>query len=419
MIIRAKFLMIDPFTLIENGAVKINGNRITQSGKFPLVNKSSKNGLIDLGDAMIMPGLVNPHTHLEGPEVYGGSMPSGEKRLSPPQAFTDWAEKVISIRLRMSSEGYKKSTVNGYQVLIQNGITMAGDHTHLAHTWSVHKTAKIRRVLFEEIVDLNPLSALQSFAGLTKRIKKIPVNDLIRVGVAPHAPYSVSAELYQQLFKFARKRKMPFSTHLSELKDESELMIKGTGKIKAYLKKVGRDNHYWRYPGTTSVRYMEKLGILKAPAFFVHCNYLSNRDIRSIAKAGVNVVFCPNSHNYFGHRNHPFRKLLKQKVTIALGTDGLGSNADLSILKEMKYIQDNYSGINTSLLFQMGITNGLKTLGADKKLGELKPGFLADLTAFPLRRNITPPERVKQNLIETAPKCIFTMVNGRTIYRDK
>jgi cytosine/adenosine deaminase-related metal-dependent hydrolase len=417
MILRAKFLMVDPETLIENGAVRVEGNKITQSGKFPLTSKPSSNGILNLGDAMIIPGLVNPHTHLEGPATYGGTPPSGEKHLLPPQSFTDWAEKVISMRLRMNSEDYKKSTLNGYDILTQNGVTMAGDHTHMAHTWSTHKTAKIRRVVFEEIVDLNPLTAAQSFTGLAKRIKKITDNDLVRIGVAPHAPYSVSAELYKSLFNLAQKKKMPFSTHLSELKDENELMTKGTGKIRAYLKKIGRDNHYWRHPGTTSVQYMAKLGVLKAPAFFVHCNYLSNRDINLIAKAGVNVVFCPNSHNYFGHRNHPFRKLLKKKVTIALGTDGLGSNADLSILSEMKYIQDNYSGMNTSQLFRMGITNGLKTLGADKKLGELKPGFLADLTVFPLRRNITPPERVRQNLIETAPKAILTMVNGRIIYR--
>jgi len=416
MLLRSKYLLINPETLVENGFVCVSGDRIKSSGKFS-EHECRGEKAIDLGETVIMPGLVNPHAHLEGPETFGGTPPPGEKRLLPFQSFTEWAEQIINMRQRMKPDIFIKTTDHGYDLLAINGITFVGDHSHIARTKNIHANAKIRRVVFEEVTDLNPLTAQQRFDEVRRNVKLIKKDKFLGTGVAPHAPYTVSSELYKKLYGFARQQNIPLSTHLSELKEERELLTKGKGKIRAYLKRVGRDNYYWRHPGTTSVQYMAKLGVLRPPSFFVHCNYLSNKDITVLAKSGVSVVFCPSSHYFFGHRNHPFRKLLKLKVNVALGTDGLGSNEDLSILKEMKFILDHYPGVNPTQLLRMGTLNGLKTLKATEKLGELKPGYCADIAAFPLKHKSTKPEHLKRVLIETSPKSILTMVAGKIIHR--
>ncbi|MCK4908985.1 MAG: amidohydrolase family protein [Planctomycetes bacterium] len=416
MILRAKYLIVNPTTIIKDGAVVIKNTRIQHVGPASLI-LSQKQKYLDLGNVILTPGLINPHTHLEGPELYGGTPPPGEEKLKPPQHFLSWAQKVIKIRLRMKKRDFINIVKHGYEISTRNGVTTVGDHTRVDRTWAAHHQAVIRRALLEEVVNLDSLTANKNIATVKRSLKKIPANNSIYIrGLAPHAPYSVSATLYQQLFALARKMKIPMSTHLSELKEEIELLKKGTGGMIIYLKKIGRYSPFWFYPKMSPVEYMAQLGILKPPTFLVHCNYLSNHDIKLIARSGCSVIFCPKSQHYFGHKNHPFRRLVKSKVNVALGTDGLGSNSNLSILEEMRFIYKNYTGVAPAMLWRMGTINGAQALGLQKKLGVLKPGYEADLAAFPLKRKISSRTQILPTLIKTAPESVMVMVAGKIVY---
>ena len=431
MILRAKYLLINPETIIEDGFVAIKGHLISKVGRFTTQLRTLNSRLTDLGNALIMPGLVNPHTHLEGPETYGGKNPKGEPPWYPPQSFPNWAERVINFRLQMKPSDFLRSVTDGYRRLARNGITTVGDHSHLGRTWRAHKKSLLRTIILEEFVNLNPRTAEITFQKVADFLKIIPKkNRLISGGVAPHAPYTVSDKLYRLSFKFAQNNKMPLSTHLSELREEVQLLITGKGPLKDYLKRVGRDNPYWQPPGISPVQYLYKLGALKRPAFFVHCNYLSQTDIDLLARTNSTVVFCPNSQHYFGHPPHPFRRLIKAGVNVALGTDGLGSNQDLSILKEMRFVLEHYTGISPRELIRMGTLNGLKAIfpygptpmsplrrPADEvwNIGILKPGYEADIAVFPLIKKIVRKEDVLEHLIETAPESRLTMVAGKTV----
>ena len=222
------------------------------------------------------------------------------------------------------------------------------------------------------------------------------------------------------LFSLALKKKLLFSTHLSELKEEVEFLKTGKGKMIPYLTKIGRQTDNWHPPKTTPVGYMKKLGILKPPAFFIHCNYLSANDIKLLAASGSSVVFCPNSYHYFGHSNHPFRALLKSGVNVCLGTDGLGSNKDLSILNEMNFIRKNHRDLSPNQIFKMGTINGARTIGLADKIGALKAGYAADIAVFPINngKQLKNPYDALTYLIEKTPQSIFTMVNGTTVFNN-
>ena len=416
--LKAKYVVCAPDVILKDACIAIENGIIKKiSANCP------RKATYDLGNAIITPGLINPHTHLEGPELYGYA----KDPLKPPQKFTEWAVKVIALRQDMHAEDYGKVVQHGYDVCARNGITTIADHSHIDHTINIHIKAKLRRFLLEEVVALDKKKAKWRFGKILddmkyarKLMRKRKTGNLMELGLAPHSPFSVSPEFYRILFHTAVKEKMVMSTHLAELKEEVQFLKTGRGKMLDYLRKIGRDTPNWEVPGLSPVQYLKKLGILKPPAFFVHCNYLTEWDINLLASSGASVVFCPRSHNYFGHRNHPFRKLLKAGVNVALGTDGLGSNSDLSILGEMQFVRNHYDGVTPQQIFKMGTINGAKALGLSRKVGVLKPSYAADIAAFPVGKFMRPrnDSDILAYLIEQSPKSIFTMVNGSVLVKN-
>lgn len=434
--LKAKYIVVSPDIILENASISIEKGVIQDISRqsFSLKaqpmgrrrapsRRSGKGVTYDLGESIIIPGLVNAHTHLEGPALYGYCKKS--LCLKPPQEFTGWAPKVIACRKEMEPDDYARTVEQGYALSAQNGVTALADHTHIKLTFKSHLKSRLRRFLVEEIVALDKTKSQESVLKTKDTLKyaksylrKNKDDGLLHIGVAPHSPFSVSPELYKMLFSIACQENILLSTHLSELKEEVEFLKTGKGKIKAYLRKIGRETPNWSHPRLSPVAYFKKLGILKPPSFFIHCNYLSKSDIDLLSNSSSSVVFCPNSHHYFGHRNHPFKELLKAGVNVSLGTDSLGSNSDLSILKEMQFIWENYTGLTPQEIFKMGTINGVKTLRLGKKIGVLKPGYLADLAVFPIKNNssVKRSNDVIVYLIEQTPKSIFTMVNGSIVY---
>ncbi|MFH0889390.1 MAG: amidohydrolase family protein [Planctomycetota bacterium] len=417
--LKAKYIICTPDVILENAYIKIEKGLIREISRIP--PKQSQKATYDFGESIITAGLINTHTHLEGPELYGYS----KKPVRPPQQFTEWAQRIIALRKKMTPADYAKIITHGYAICAQNGITTVVDHTHIRHTLDTHRKSHLRRFLLEEIVALDGMQALGNFLKTKDTLKYARNylrgnNNLLQIGIAPHSTYSVSPELYKMLFGLACGEDILLSAHLSELKEEVGFLKTGKGKMLSYLKKIGRDTPNWSYPKLSPVAYLKKLGILKPPSFFVHCNYLSKSDMDFLGNSGSSVVFCPQSQSYFGHHNHPFRKLLKAGVNVSLGTDSLGSNSDLSILKEMNFIWNNFKGLTPNEIFKMGTVNGAKTLRLEKRIGVLKPGYDADIAVFPIKKSFSPKslDRIIIYLIEQTPESIFTMVNGFPVLKN-
>ncbi|MFH1231218.1 MAG: amidohydrolase family protein [Planctomycetota bacterium] len=417
MILKAKYIICTPDIILENASITVEKGIIREISRVPF--KQSQKTTYDFGESIITAGLINTHTHLEGPELYGYS----NKPLKPPQQFTQWAQKIIAFRKTMTPDDYAKIITHGYNICAQNGITTVVDHTHIRYTLDTHLKSRLRRFVLEEMVAA--LDGMKAYGNLVKIKDTLKYaknylrknNNLLQIGIAPHSTYSISPELYKMLFRLASDEDVLLSTHLSELKEEVEFLKTGKGKMMSYLGEIGRATSNWSHPGLSPVAYLKKLGILKPPSFFIHCNYLSKSDIDMLADSGSSIVFCPQSQSYFGHHNHPFRKLLKAGVNVSLGTDSLGSNSDLSILKEMNFIWNNFKGLSPDEIFKMGTVNGAKTLRLEKRIGVLKPGYAADIAVFPIKKSFSPKSlnQIIIYLIEQTPKSIFTMVNGSII----
>jgi cytosine/adenosine deaminase-related metal-dependent hydrolase len=195
-----------------------------------------------------------------------------------------------------------------------------------------------------------------------------------RAGISPHAPYSARSSL----FEFAMQSGLPVATHLAESPAELELLLHHQGPFVDFLKELG----VWDPDGlTTGPDHVLQLCHNHKPVLFVHGNYLQpNIEI----PANASIVYCPRTHAAFQHPPHPFREFLARGVRVALGTDSLASNPDLSILKEMRFLHARYSDLPGDVILRLGTLSGAQALGCADEFGSLEATKSADFVVLPL-----------------------------------
>jgi len=405
---RAKYILAEPNLLLENAAV-----HLTKEGRISKIEKrysppaDKETEIIDWGSAVIMPGLINAHTHLELTHLI--------KKITKFNSFTDWISQLVKKRRTWTKEDYIASADEGIRLSIESGTTLVGDIASNDFSWYAAEKTKIRIILFEELVAFSPEDADKALNQLKLRIERNGNNKLLLHGISPHAPYSVSPVLYRRMAQFAGKRKMLIATHVAETIAEQQFIKKGTGEFYDFLNSIAVIPKEWKHPGMSPIKYVVSLGMTGDSSILIHCNYLDDEDIDKIYKTHSHVVYCPRSHDYFGHKRHPIRKLLDSGINVALGTDSLASNETLSILDEMRFININRKDINAEEIFRAATVNGAAALSFQKNLGLLRKGYIADMTVLKL-----PELKIKdllQNILEGAGECIGTIVNGRILWR--
>lgn len=407
-IVKAKYIITDPENYLEDGAVAVEGKKIKCVGTFEQVNARTKSGgakVIDLGNAALLPGLVNAHTHLDLTHL--------QNRIKPTKNFTHWVFQLIGARVRWKKDDYISSLEKGIQYSIEAGTTTVADIAHTEHSFPVLEKSPLRKVVYQEVIDLNPRHADDIVRDIQTRLSAIRRDDLLKVGLSPHAPYSVSKELYQAIAQFAHHAGIPVCTHIAETQDEIEFLTRGTGDFIAMLRqlRVGIDN--WQAPGLNPIDYLNETGFLNDSPLLIHCNYISDEEVSMIKSSGSTVVFCPRSHRFFGHTRYPIQRFLDAGVNVGLGTDSLASNDTLSILDEMKFLFHHYSLLPKTIL-SMATVNGAKALGSELRIGQIREDFEADFCG--VRLPDFHHRDVYHQILDVSSRNIFTMVAGAVCY---
>ncbi len=409
IIVKAKYLIPYPEHCIENGAVAIKGTKIYRVGTFDEIKTLTDiDKIIDLGKAVILPGLINIHIHLDLTNLHN--------RIKPTNNFTHWVFQIVGARIRWKEEDYISSIEKGIELSVESGTTMVADIANTEYSFSVLKKSPLRKVVYKEVIDLNPTHANDVLKKTQSELSTIIPDDLLSTGLSPHAPYSVSRELYQAIAQFAIETGTLVCTHIAETQNEIEFLTKGTGSFPAFLRQLRAMPDNWQAPGLTPIQYLNETGILGNHPLLIHCNYVTDEEISVIKSSGASVAFCPRSHHFFGHTNHPFQKLLDAGINVGLGTDSLASNHSLSILDEMKFLFLHHS-ISPKSLLTMATINGAKALGLESKVGQIKEGFEADLCG--VRLPDVHDENIYDQLLDAASKNIFTMIAGNICYQTQ
>jgi aminodeoxyfutalosine deaminase len=399
MIFRAKYLMPNSRVIIENGAVVIHGAQIVDLGRYPTIQKTHPSPTRDLGESVILPGLVNAHTHLD--------LTNHRGLVARTARFTDWLLQLMGHR-QEDSAWVNRAIRDGVEMSLASGTTTVGDILGFGGSAKTLKDAPIRKVVFFETTGFSPERTELGIARIDENLAASPPDSLFTPATSPHAPYSTSARLYRHCLA----KGLHLCTHLSETRAEIEFLATGAGAFAELLETLQISMEEWTAPGASPVQYMNGLGVLASQPLLAHCNYLSDSDIRLLAESGTSVVFCPRSHHYFYHTDHPIERLLESNVNLAIGTDSLASNWSLSMLDELKFLARTQPQIPPETLIDLVTINGARGLRLDR-VGKLEVGWQADMIAVEIADDGRP---VIEQILDASARNLLTVVAGKNCY---
>ena len=288
-VFKAEYLLPEPGKVICNGAVVVNGDRIGYAGKFNDLNEERKARAVDFGNAVIIPGLINAHTHLELSDLKGLEVADNN--------LLSWIKELLRSKMGWKEKDYNASIRNGITESLRTGTTTVADITNSGFSMDILHDSAVRNVVFFEVIDFAPSKAAEAIDSVKNRLSNIISNDLFQVGISPHAPYTVSFELYKECSKI---NNIPLCTHIAETAEELSFLKYGKGPFIDFLNKFGMLNGGWAAPGLSPIEYLNKSGILDVSPLLVHCNYISDDDIQIIQQIfpGVRIATIPDAGHW-------------------------------------------------------------------------------------------------------------------------
>lgn len=407
---RAKFVLAESDILLQDAAVHVcDPGRISRIEPSHARPSGPEVRLIDWGSAMIMPGLVNSHTHLELSLLAG--------RIGKGTPFVEWLSKVVAARSGWAPEQYIESVRTGAEMALRSGTTLVADISASGLSRQALQSAQIGKAVFEEAVALAPDRAPEALAAIERRLQGAEADPLTTVGVSPHAPYSVSPKLYRDLATLARRRQILMTTHAAETPEELEFLESGTGPFRDFLSSLGALPDGWAPPKLDPIPYLEVLGVLEQSPLLAHCNYLDSHSVAIIQRTRSSIAYCPRSHAYFGHEDHPVRRCLDAGINVALGTDSLASCDSLSMLDEIRFLYRTRKDLKCEEIFRMATLNGATALNMGRVLGRLRRGYWADMAILKLPDEVGGRNSLAQ-ILEGAGDCIATIVRGEIVWQS-
>jgi cytosine/adenosine deaminase-related metal-dependent hydrolase len=368
-IVRARVVVPMAGEPIEDGAVAIAGNQISDVGRFKEVRAHQGGEILDLGEQILLPGLINAHCHLDYTMLRG--------RIPPRQSFTEWIGAINAEKAKLTPRDYVASIKEGFAEAQRFGTTTIVNLTAFPELIAEIKET-IRTWWFGELIDVrNPEQA----RGIVERAVE-SLRPAKHWGLAPHGPFTASADLYARCEEMGRRDDVLLTTHLAESREETQMFRDAAGPLYDFLKRIGRQMD--DCGGKTPLSFLIQRQRLNERWILAHLNELTESDFDLLAGAKkFHIAHCPSSHSFFGHSAFELRRLRSLGFNICLGTDSLASNSTLSLFAEMQELLSKEPWISPRDVLTMATVNGASAIGQSASLGSIRPGFLADLIAIP------------------------------------
>ncbi len=408
MILRARLVLPMVGPPIGNGAVTIAGNRIKSVGRWRDLAAGTFGQRLDLGDAILMPGLVNAHCHLDYTNMAG--------HFPAPKLFIDWLKLITSTKSEWTAAEYTASWLAGAEMLLRTGTTTVGDIEAVPQLLpAVWNSTPLRVISFLELIGLTKRRPPQRV--LQEALDQIATLSHGRcyAGLSPHAPYSTVTQLLRSSAEAARRQGLLLCTHVAESQSEFSMFTHGRGDMFDWMRRSGREMSDCGLG--SPVRHLERCGLLRKNLLATHANYLARGDAALLAKRRVSVVHCPRSHAFFDHSPFPLRRLRGAGVNVCLGTDSLATvikprrqSVELDMFAEMRALADRNPWLPSRAILRMATLNGAHALGQPGRLGQLSSGALADLIALPL---VVKPGHAADAVLEYRGAVAASMIDGQ------
>jgi 5-methylthioadenosine/S-adenosylhomocysteine deaminase len=421
----ARWVLPVSSALIEHGAVAVNGSLIAGVGDAAEIALRFPDARVEsFGEAVVIPGLINTHTHLELTALRG-------YLENEEQDFFAWLRKLTLARLeRMTPDDIRVSATWGACEAVRAGITCVADASDAAMMSMLGlQDVGLRGVVFQESFGPDPRLVDENFAKLKAKIGELREveNELVRVGVSPHAPYTVCRPQLELIAEFATAERLPLMMHAAESEGEESLLREGVGIFADGLARRGIE---WESPGVSTIQYLKQVGILDCEPLLAHCIRVDDEDIETLKESGSKVAHCPKSNAKLGHGRAPLVKFVEAGVTVGLGSDSVASNNTCDLIEEARFaalFARNARGaenpfLTTSRMLAVATTGGAQCLGLEKGIGVLAEGYQADLVVVGLDGTHQLPVYDPATALIFASSgrdVLLTIIAGREVYRDR
>jgi cytosine/adenosine deaminase-related metal-dependent hydrolase len=362
---------------IENGTVVESDGQITYVGPRSAAPPGDD---YDLGDAILMPGLVNTHTHLELTAMRG---------FLENCQFAEWIDKLRQSRNEiLNDEMLLDSARLGIIEGLEAGITTYADTCSSGVVMRAMRELGVRGTVYQEVFGPDPSQADVAMRELEDRVDKLQLEqtDLVSLGVSPHAPYTVSDSLYQAAAKFAGSRRLPMAMHIAESEPEYDIVANARGDFADRWKRRGiAVARRARSP----IELLEQHGALDRGPLLIHCVRVDEADIAIMARRRCAVAHCPASNAKFGHGIAPLLSFVAAGIRVGIGSDSVASNNRMDILDEARLAvlihraaTQRHDAFGALQALELATIGGARALGIESRVGSLEAGKDADLAAF-------------------------------------
>ena len=418
MIYRARFVLPITRDPIEGGGVLVRDGRIEAVGT-DLAKAAPGEPVEDLGNAVILPGLVNAHSHLDYTIARG---------LVDDEPFFPWIRRLTELGARLGHEDFLASARLGALQLVRSGVTAIGDSTFSGAAVEAAAEAGLRGIVYQETFGPDPSGDYDAqVKGLEDRIGELQrkAGALIAVGVSPHSVYTSCERLLRLVADLAREAGLPVALHVAETQEELDLVQSGAGPIADFYRMFGLE---FRARGVTPVRYLDDIGMLSRKTVAAHCVHVTDADLDILAEQQTGVAHCPKSNAKLGVGIAPLDRIIGRGIAAGIGTDGAASDNALDMFEEMRFAvlaqraaRADVKAMDAHRILELATLGGATALGIEAEIGSLEPGKRADLIGVDLSAASAFPAPDPYSALVyscSASDVVLSVVDGEVIYRS-
>jgi len=377
---------------------------------------------VDLGQAALLPGLVNAHCHLDYTVMRG---------YLEDLPFLEWVRALNGLRPLLDYQDWLASAALGAGEAVASGITTIGDCSPTGAALEAAMRVGLRGVVYQEVfgIEAEPSTpdivadARTALAALRRRAE----GSRIRCGISPHSLYTVRPDLFAAVMALAEEVDAPVCIHAAESRAEDELTRAGAGDIAAMFR---RRQIRWQTPGCSPIAYLERMGALKPRTLLVHGVNVGPGDGPALQSAGVAWAHCPKSNAKLGNGIAALDLLTGSggigASRVGIGSDSVASNNTMDLFEEMRFAVLVQRARSWSVAVMtardalaMATIGGARALRMDAEVGSLEPGKQADLVGVRLDTDhVAPAYDPCSALVYSASgrDVVYTMIGGQPVY---
>jgi cytosine/adenosine deaminase-related metal-dependent hydrolase len=420
MILRARWVLPISREPLCEGEVVVEGGQIAEVRSR---SQASSREVLDFDDAILMPALVNGHCHLEYTALRG---------LNDRTPFFEWIRGLVELKAKCPVELWLPSALLGAAELIASGVGFVSDNTDAGVSVEALARVGLRGRVYQEVFGVEPepddaavLRALTAkLEAHRQTLQRYKVSERIRLGVAPHAIYTVRDSLMRAVRQYAREQSLPLSIHASESSEEVAFARAGSG---SFAEMLAQRKIAYLHPRVPPIEYLHSAGVLEPDVQLVHATRAEPRELEVMVRTGVSVAHCPRSNARLLTGVAPVNSMRRLGIPVVLGTDSAVSAGNLDLWEELRYAALAQRAATYAAApswrdwVRMLTLDGARVFGVDAHIGSLEVGKCADITVLRTRRlayTSMPDPYAALVLVAHSADVALTMVNGQILYRD-